>query len=104
MKDVTGVLMHRVPKNLDVTRVVDYLLQRSVSKFSFLLDKTMSNKEVKRVHELRIWPLSQDRVICTCHIGVDKADLRMSNAIGDYLKANYGFYEVTGNQLLIYSL
>ena len=35
MKDVTGVLMHRVPKNLDVTRVVDYLLQRSVSGFSF---------------------------------------------------------------------
>ena len=58
---------------------------------------------MKRVHELRIWPLSQERVICTCHVGVDRADLRLSNAIGDYLKANYGFYEVTGKSFELYS-
>ena len=53
---------------------------------------------MKRIHELRIWALSQERTICTVHLGVENksADLDVLHDISKNLKTQFGFTEVTG--------
>ena len=56
---------------------------------------------MKRIHELRIWALSQERTICTVHLGVENksADLDILHDISRNLKTQFGFTEVTGTSI-----
>ena len=59
-------------------------------------------KHVKRIHELRIWALSQERTVCTVHLGVENksADLDILHDISRNLKTQFGFTEVTGTFII----
>ena len=57
---------------------------------------------MKRIHELRIWALSQERTVCTVHLGVENksADLDILHDISRNLKTQFGFTEVTGTFII----
>jgi len=124
MQDVTSVLMHKVPSNIDIDHVKNFLLENQVNHWRIFfkliiqlcsligrLDFLDENdilwilaifKHVKRIHELRIWALSQERTVCTVHLGVENksADLDILHDISRNLKTQFGFTEVTGTFII----
>jgi len=84
VKDTLNVLMEGIPKGIDFNDVRATLLQV---------------KGVFKVHNLRIWSLSMDRIALSAHLAVDPNSTVNSNEIlrksSQVMKNKYGFSEVT---------
>jgi len=83
IKDALVVLMEGAPKGIDFNDVRETLL---------------GVRGVCKVHNLRIWSLSMDKIAMSCHLAVEPAShstnsiLRKSSQL---VKSRYGFCEVT---------
>jgi cation diffusion facilitator family transporter len=84
VRDTLNVLMEGIPKGIDFNDVRATLLQV---------------KGVFKVHNLRIWSLSMDRIALSAHLAVDPSSTINSNEIlrksSQLMKNKYGFSEVT---------
>jgi cobalt-zinc-cadmium efflux system protein len=79
VRESVRVLMEAVPKNIDLQRVSDDILQIP---------------RVKEIHDLHIWSIASDVNALSAHILIDSEDMNSLNniiaAINDMLKEKYG--------------
>lgn len=84
IKDAVVVLMEGIPKGIDFNEVRETLL---------------SVKGVYKVHNLRIWSLSMDRIALSAHLAVDPSRGSSSSSIlrraSNLVRTKFGFCEVT---------
>lgn len=83
IRDATNVLMEGIPNGINFIEV---------------REKLQSLPFVIRVHNLRIWSLSLDKIAISSHLVIDSDKMSPSQALKraiDTLKGSYNFFEVT---------
>lgn len=83
VRDAINVLMEGIPNGVN---------------FHEVMAKLTEQKGVIKVHNLRIWSLTMDKIALSTHIVIDTNQVSQSEALdsaNDMLKRTYGFMEIT---------
>ena len=85
MKDTIKILMHAAPSHINRPEMVESMMQIKVSVFNFQCDLLIMwfIQGVLMVHEMKIWTLTNDKTVVTCHLAIGNSipPLWRSNSI-----------------------
>ena len=71
MRDTIKILMHAAPSDINRAEVIESIMQVKVSLYDSINQAHyFSHKGVLMVHEMKLWTLTNDKSVVTCHIAI----------------------------------